>query len=133
MASDRTVSGSEWFLDSGASTHCCNDKDAFIELSACSGMKVQNYGGSDKELVCAGVGTVILNAVVDGERRCLKLENVMHFPGASCSLMSVSKLKSSGKVTLVDLDSQFVIQSKANNKKLCVAVLEKGLYRIVIE
>ncbi|KAI3650136.1 hypothetical protein MP228_005009, partial [Amoeboaphelidium protococcarum] len=129
----RTVSGSEWFLDSGASTHCCNDKDAFIELSACSGMKVQNYGGSDKELVCAGVGTVILNVVVDGERRCLKLENVMHFPGASCSLMSVSKLKSSGKVTLVDLDSQFVIQSKASNKKLCVAVLEKGLYRIVIE
>ncbi|KAI3634177.1 hypothetical protein MIR68_007781 [Amoeboaphelidium protococcarum] len=61
-----------------------------------------------------GVGTVILNAVVDGERRCLKLENVMYFPGANCSLLSVSKLKYSGKVTLIDLYTNFFSSLIAN-------------------
>ncbi|KAI3645389.1 hypothetical protein MP228_008317 [Amoeboaphelidium protococcarum] len=61
-----------------------------------------------------GVGTVILNALVDGERRCLKLENVMYFPGANCSLLSVSKLKCSGKVTLIDLYTNFFSSLIAN-------------------
>ncbi|KAI3650189.1 hypothetical protein MP228_004927 [Amoeboaphelidium protococcarum] len=60
-----------WDLDSGASMQCCNDKDALVGLSASFGVKVHNYGGSDKGVVCAGVGTVILDVIGDGQRRLL--------------------------------------------------------------
>lgn len=79
----------EWILDSGATSHICNDINLFSEFAVDSDIRIGALKGSVAGL---GRGTIILDSMVKGERRLTKLYNVILVPESRKNIISISKL-----------------------------------------
>jgi len=52
--------------------------------------------GDKGSVATVGVGTVVLNVIVHGKTRKIKLEKVFHVPTMGCNLMSVGMMEDRG-------------------------------------
>ena len=95
-------SKSDWIVDSGATSHMCNDQRMFTELRQLgSDEKVTLGDGSTLEV--AGEGTVDVDMVLtDGTKRGCMLRKVMYVPELAYNLVSVSKATDAGKTVHFD-------------------------------
>lgn len=85
-----------WFLDSGATSHMTYQRDIFQNLDT-------NYSGTvkladKKEISVKGLGTVVLDVMVQKKRKQLKLFNTLWVPDLKNNLMSTSKATDNGCV-----------------------------------
>ena len=84
----------DWCLDSGATTHLCNDIELFREID-CSRRGVLNLA-NDSATETTGEGTVLFEAsAVDG-RPEVSLRSALHVPDLRTNLLSVSKITDRG-------------------------------------
>ena len=82
-----------WVIDSGATSHMCNDEKLFVEL--CSLDEPQEVTLGDGHTVEAtGVGVVALEMTTTKRSN---LQDVLYVPDLSFNLLSVSKAAKSGK------------------------------------
>ena len=89
---------SEWFLDSGATSHMCNDRAKFTEFNVCDKSIVVADG---RELIVSGIGKVSLKTVNEkGELINISLTKVLYVPGIASNLVSVSELTCRGAQVL---------------------------------
>ncbi len=93
-------SRNDWIIDSGASSHMCNDRAMFRDISNVAD-KVTLGDGSSLSVI--GRGTVALNMLMTdvSARRCI-LKEVLYVPKLAFNLVSVSRATESGKTVYFD-------------------------------
>nr|GEW46910.1 hypothetical protein [Tanacetum cinerariifolium] len=106
MASKKTTD--DWWYDSGATTHVCNNKDLFKTYKETEdGHEVMM--GDNHTLKVIGSGNIEIQ-FTSGKK--LTLMNVLHVPNIRKNLVSGFKLCKSGAKAVIESDK--VIMSKAN-------------------
>ncbi len=101
LVAGQAVTSSTWIVDSGATCHMCNFRKQFVSYNKL--VKPENVViGDGRSLKAIGRGSVrLLMNLPDGTQLC-KLRDVLHVPGLSYNLVSVSKASEVGKVTHFD-------------------------------
>ena len=95
-------SRNDWIVDSGATSHMCNDRDLFTELYQLGPSEKVTLGDGNS-LDVAGEGTVYMDMVLsDGGRRRCALKKVLYVPKLAYNLISVSRAAQSGKSVIFD-------------------------------
>ena len=91
-----------WIVDSGATTHMCNDSSLFRNMKKLE-PPLQVTLGDGHSLEGTAEGTVVIETLLpDGGTTICRLENTMYVPGLSYSRLSVSKASSDGNTTSFD-------------------------------
>lgn len=99
----------DWYIDSGASSHMTNEKKLLRDLRCTTSADV--LAANNEKMSVDGVGSVSQTIKVNGEDRNIMIENVRYIPKLCANLLSVSQ------IVLRDLEVVF-------NKNGCV-VLDK--------
>ena len=83
-----------WFLvDSGATVHCCSDKEKFVNMASTSISCAAADGSQHK---AKGIGDVILTVQTSSGSKELRLEGVLYVPDFNVTVVSSKKLRSQG-------------------------------------
>ncbi|THH02718.1 hypothetical protein EW145_g6710, partial [Phellinidium pouzarii] len=86
---------SDWILDSGASAHIVNNKNLLFGFQSCVPIPVKGFG-EGMQLSAIGKGRAKLSFKPEAEKFTLEITNVLYVPGASCNIISASKLMKCG-------------------------------------
>jgi len=78
-------------VDSAASAHMCWMRACFKNYQATTGRSFSMYDNGS--VATAGVGTVVLNVIVQSKRSQINLENVLHVPTMGFNLVSVGMMQ----------------------------------------
>jgi len=93
-ADDNDDISKSWLVDSASSAHMCWMRACFDDYKTTTGRRVTM--GDKGSVATAGVGTVVLNVIVHGKTRKIKLEKVLHVPTMGFNLMSVGMMEERG-------------------------------------
>lgn len=107
-------SSRNWVIDSGASSHMCNQESLFIKLD-------RNYDGKvkladDKEVDIKGIGRVAISVMVNGHERPIHLDNALFVPDLKHNLVSTSKVTDAGCKVIMEGKKAFI------SRKMCVLI-----------
>jgi len=91
-----------WILDSGATTHICNDKRRFIDFKPYNATMATGDGSTK----ATGIGTASLTGrnPETGEERVITLSDTVYAPGFHVSIVSYGKLKRKGATWCQETD-----------------------------
>lgn len=95
-----------WCLDSGATSHLCNELKNFdrISDSKCENLNLAN--NSSTEIIAKG--DIKLNAKLSGESKIIKLCDTLYVPDLRTNLMSVGKITKNGYEVLFKKNNALV-------------------------
>ena len=114
-----------WIVDSGATSHLCNDKSMFTVFDSLENPQ-EIVLGDGHTLDAVGVGDVVLNVVVDGKIKKRRLRDVLYVPRLAYNLLSVSKTTETGKKIKFGSDGlQFL---DCDGRVVAVGVKKGSLY-----
>lgn len=116
----------KWIVDSGCTSHMCNDASMFesLEEKTCQPVEV----GEGHHVEVAGVGNVTGTAVVDGKKETVMFKSVLFVPTMMCNLLSVSKARRAGcRVTFDgnDKGSGYCEIIQKTSQKVCLKGIER--------
>ena len=81
----------DWIVESGATSHMCNDCRLFIEMHTLD-KPLEIMFGDGHALEAAGKGIVMLDMrLPNGNTQRCKFQDVLYIPSLSYNLLSVSK------------------------------------------
>ena len=113
-----------WYIDSGATSHMCGDRNFFVKLDELKKSHVILADG--QKLTSAGVGEGVLqNIIEDGRNQQIKLLDVLYVPELKGNLISVKKLTDKGFEVHFKDDQCHIMK---DGKILIRANEDKGLY-----
>ena len=117
-----------WIIDSGATSHTCNDRDLFIGLYPLKS-PLEVLLGDGHKLTATAYGTVklLMKSGQRSSRKCI-LHDVLYIPELSYNLLSVSKAVERGNI--VKFGSSSCIIRDSNRKLITIAQNVGGLYQI---
>lgn len=114
----------EWYLDSGATAHMCNDRKAFETLS---NGPISNISTAGKEnIISHGMGIVRINVKVHGKIKSIKLTNVLYVPELRSNLLSVPAITE--KKYKVKFSDNNAYVNKLDNSLVFTAVKRNHMY-----
>lgn len=114
-----------WIIDSGASTHMCNDKSRFNTLDFCTSGTVRIANGD--LIPIKGYGNIEMQIADKSLTHKIVLKNVAFIPKLDMNLLSVRK------VTATDHEVSFVGNScflLKNGRKILLGSLKGNCYRL---
>ena len=119
-------SRNDWIVDSGATSHMCNNRSMFTELSQ-PGPSDKVTLGDGSALDVTGVGTVVMDMLLnDGSRRGCALMKVLYVPELAYNLVSVLRAAEAGKsVYFDDSGCEFVNEA---SETVALGVRQGSLY-----
>ena len=119
-------SRNEWIVDSGATSHMCNNSSMFTELSQL-GSKEKVTLGDGTSLDVAGEGTVEMHMLLsDGSKRGCALKKVLYVPALAYNLVSISRAAEAGKfVCFNDSGCEFLNEA---SETIALGVRQGSLY-----
>lgn len=118
---------SDWFIDSGATTHVTNNLNFFTVLDQTKTDRI--YVANGTSVNAAGIGEGYLDCILDDDRICrIKVANVLYAPALTESLLSVKKLASKYNKVEFSEDKCFI---KNGESVLAVGKLENNLYKLL--
>ena len=99
-----------WIIDSGASSHICNDKDLFVEMNEFIDNEHKIGVGNGEKVQVMGKGIVKL-IVYDSKRNSvtMALNEVLYAPGMDGNFISFKKILRMGHVYDFDKDGNMAI------------------------
>lgn len=117
----------DWSVDSGCSTHMCNDMSVFVSnVEVCHSIFVEVANGA--KLEAKAKGNVELKIIVDkNETLDVLLHDVLFVPGLECNLVSVRKLNEKG-LGVIFVDDMCFLQKDGNS--LAIASHDDGLFKV---
>ena len=119
-----------WIIDSGATSHICNDCKQFLQLYPLkNSLEVVLGDGHKLTAVAQGTVKVLMKYGHQGSRKCI-LHDVLYIPELSYNLLSVSKAVERGNSIKFGKSSCIIRDS--NNKPIAVAEKIGGLYQVSI-
>jgi len=86
----------DWLVDSGATLHCCCEREMFDTLEPMRGKGRSVTLGDGRRVPVAGCGTLKVNVSVLGRLSAGTLRNVQYTPDMAVNLLSVPSLTSAG-------------------------------------
>uniref|UniRef100_A0A2N9G9K8 Reverse transcriptase Ty1/copia-type domain-containing protein n=1 Tax=Fagus sylvatica TaxID=28930 RepID=A0A2N9G9K8_FAGSY len=105
---------SEWWYDSGATIHVCNNKMLFKKyVEAGNGLEVLMGNHNTTKVFRAGTVELILSS---GKK--LKLTNVYHVPNIKKNLVSASLLSKNGVKAVLESDKLILSKFEGNREKV---------------
>ena len=123
-----TAGHDSWVIDSGATSHMCNNKNLFVELNPIPNAQEVTLGDGHK-VEATAVGTVQLETLLpDGQMENCQVIHVLYVPQLSCNLLSVSKaIQTNNEVAFTKHGCEI-----RNNKNKIIAMGTKvgGLYQL---
>ncbi len=127
LAAAATLKGN-WIVDSGATCHMANDNTMFSELKVLSTPQDVTIGDG-RSLKGTAIGTVKLETLLPnrGTKKCT-LSDVLLVPGLAYSLLSVSKISSTGKTTKFNIKGCEILNSQ--DKIIAFATRIGNLYHL---
>lgn len=90
-----SLNSAHWILDSGASTHICNDKRIMSNFRDIQPIPVRGFG-KEMSVYATGKGRVTLNFAPGRNRFKIVIDNVLYVPEAHFNILSAAKLMSKG-------------------------------------
>ena len=124
-ANEMTQLTGKCIVDSGATSHICNDQDLSVKLDPLK-ILISVMLGDGCVLKATAQGIVSLKMTYDcGTRKC-KLHDLLHVPHLSYNLLSVSKAVEKGVSVMFD-ESRYVIHD-TNQTIITVPAKAGGLY-----
>ena len=125
----------KWMLDSACTRHISNCREHFATFTPCSG---QVQVGNNDTVKSEGVGLVRMDAVVNGNRKRISLNNVIYAPEMMHNLISVSCVCKKGIRVTIDCDSggrgcMELMQKKSGAVRMIGLETHEGLYQAVVE
>jgi len=124
-AADTDDISKSWLLDSAASAHMCWMRGCFDDYHTTTGRSVTM--GDKGSVDTAGVGTGVLNVIVHGKTRKIKLEKVLHVPTMGFNLMSVGMMEERGAEVSLKGGKTII---KMNEKTAACGTRKNGLYHL---
>ena len=113
-----------WYVDSGATSHMCGDRNFFAKLNELQ--KSQVILADGQKLISAGVGEGVLHNIMDdGHNQQIKLLDVLYVPELKGNLISVKKLTDKGFEVHFKDDQCLIVK---DGKTVTRATEDKGLY-----
>jgi hypothetical protein len=115
---------SEWYVDSGASEHYCNNRELFTTFTASSGAFVTV--GDGYNLAAEGIGNVQIKTLVNDQAKTylpVTFTKVMYVPTLAVNLLSVSRMDDAG-LTVSFNQGKCAIQSRKSNGLLIGTALK---------
>lgn len=116
-----------WYIDSGASSHMCNNKEFFTnfqnrktKIELADGRKILCYGMGDGKLICY---------LDNGKTVNVTIKNVLYVPSLETNLLSVKKLTDLG-FTISFLKEKCYI--KFEEQLAAIGKLERNLYKLAL-
>jgi Reverse transcriptase (RNA-dependent DNA polymerase) len=122
---NNTGNSDQFIVDSGATTHACNDETLFKELTPCTPFRVQV--ANKQELVIDKTGEIVIGPFVSSEKKLI-LRNVAFHPNLARNVISVSSLDKEG-LKLETANRKMSITTK-DKLKVEIASLVNGLYTV---
>jgi hypothetical protein len=118
----------EWFIDSGATSHVCNDRAVMHDYEELTNPIVIKLGGHHTvEAVGRGEVTMKLSTS-SGDNHTTKVPNVLHAPKMRRNLLSVSAATANG--AKVEFDAKQAVIKK-NGRVIGTGTKHGNLYRLV--
>lgn len=118
-----------WYVDSGCSSHMCNSRKFFRELSEDISVNVVLADGS--VTAAAGIGEGVISCVDgNGEVREIVMKEVLYIPSLDSNLLSVRKITQRGlKVQFVKAKCEIV---RDDGEVIAVAKASDNLFQLVV-
>lgn len=114
---------SNWFIDSGATSHMCNNRDMFESFEATKNKEVKL--ANDEKLNATGVGDINLIFISSGKRYTFKFMNVTYVPELCANLLSVKRLTQNGLNIVFKGESCYLSNG---DEMFELAKLQNGMY-----
>jgi len=124
-ADDNDDISKSWLVDSAASAHGCWIRGCFDHYHTTPGRSVTM--GDKRSVATVGVETVVLNVIVHGKTRKIKLEKVLHVPKTNFNLMSVGMMEERGAQVSFKGGKTII---KINDKAAACGTCKSGLYHL---
>ncbi|KAI0507673.1 hypothetical protein KFK09_013800 [Dendrobium nobile] len=124
LANTDTNNSTDWYLDSGASTHMTNSTDNLATSNV--------YTGTDKVTLGDGRSVPIAHSgtgLLPTPSRKLFLSQLLHTP-ISHNLLSISNLVKDNNISIIFDSSGFIFKDLTTNRILLRGPCKDGLYRI---
>lgn len=93
----------EWIIDSGATTHMCNDKTLFTEMRRTEPVNITL--GDGHAITSNSMGKIRLEVEASHGNEKVTLNDVLYVPGLAYNLISVSAASKTGKVAVFNITS----------------------------
>ncbi|CAA9998103.1 unnamed protein product, partial [Nesidiocoris tenuis] len=120
------VSLPKWCIDSGCTSHMCNEAGRFSSVDTSDHTRV-NLANNDSTDV-NGKGTVKMCVSVNGKKQVMSLHNTLHVPELRSNLLSVGKITDQG-LTVTFTSSSAEIKNRSG-ETLMRAKRTNGLYLV---
>lgn len=118
---------SDWYIDSGATSHMSNDVKYFLNLENVNLDKIMVANGQFMKI--KGKGDIVLKHEVAGTVRNLKFTDALYVPELENNLLSVSKITKAGYNMVFDENKCYIEKNK------CLVFsgnYKNGLYKVDI-
>ncbi|PKU65158.1 Retrovirus-related Pol polyprotein from transposon TNT 1-94 [Dendrobium catenatum] len=122
------ITSTDWYLDSGASSHMTNNQDNMTQSS--------NYNGSDQVIVGDGRAIPIAHSgagILPTPERKLQLSNLLHLPDISHNLISISNLVKDNNISISFDPNGYHVKDLQTHRVLLRGPCRAGLYPIKIK
>ncbi|PKU87515.1 Retrovirus-related Pol polyprotein from transposon TNT 1-94 [Dendrobium catenatum] len=119
---------SEWYLDSGASSHMTHGHENLAQSTAYQGSEHVTVGDG-RSIPIAHSGTGILPT----PERKLFLSQLLHIPDISHNLISISKLVTENNIAIIFEPNGYSLKDLQTNRILLQGHCKNGLYPISIQ
>ena len=117
----------DWFLDSAASSHYCNNREAFASYQS---IPPRNVTLGDNRIIQAiGIGIVPVKLIVNGITMNGVCTETLHVPTMGYNLVSVSKLTKAGLGVSFNAEAG-IITTKSGKILARAPCTNAGLYRL---
>ena len=102
---------SKWCLDSGCTSHMCNDENKFIKKEECASDTLNLASNATAKIKAKGT----VKITVEG-KKVISLENTLHVPELRTPLLSVSKITDKGS-DVIFTSTNATVKDKEGNIK----------------
>ena len=123
-----SMMGSVWYLDSGASFHMTGEKELFSKMES-KDLKMHIEMGDEGKYSVPGVGTITFHRE---HAAPLTLKKIMHVPGLTKNLVSISLLEDRG-YDVIFLKGKVFLQHIATGRVKKIWIRVQNLYKIEVE
>ena len=121
--------GTQWLIDSGATSHICNDRSLFTDLKKLN-QPLDVVIGDGRALPTKYSGTVHLQVKSGSLTRKCKLHNVLFVPELSYCLLSISKATERG--IEFKFNQRGCIVRDSNGRLITIATKSGNLFKVTV-
>lgn len=126
----------DWYIDSGASSHMCNNLKSFRKIQIGTNHPVELPDGRD--IFATGIGEILITCINNkGKPQEILIKNVLYVPELDTNLLSVRKLTSlgfdvnfRGNNCIICEDNSIIATGSIDNNNLYRLNTKEKLYKV---